>query len=276
MSYDLNSIKNKIAQLSNNGKFSNQKSSTREKAKKLTYFKPTVGQTTDVRFLPYNDGNDQPVQEIAYYDSRKLTPRRIVSPAQWGKADPISELYMEMSKERQPEPIYKFMKELKTKPSWYAWILVRGQEDKGVQIWELNRNQVMSIYSLLANPDYSDENLMDPEKGYDFSVTVTKVGEVEVNKKVFDKKKYDFAVRRKSSPLAKTKTEREELVEQAINIGEYFAQFCMNEDKLKDIVTGFLASLDGSVPTGNEESLAQDNSADDAEDKIASAFDDIE
>jgi len=285
MAYDLESIKNKISQLSSNGRNfgGKDKKGGFEKAKRLTYFKPPVGETTDVRFMPYDDGNGQPIHEVSYYDSRKLTPRRIVAPAQWGKPDPISDLYLSLSKERQSPAVFKLMKELKQKPSWYALVLVRGQEDKGIQVWELNKNQVMSIYGLLAHPDYAEENLMDPETGYDISINVTKVGEVEVGNKMFDKKRYDFAVRRKPSALAKTKVERDKLVAQLFNVGEYFGQFCMNEDKLKDIVTSFLTELDGPTTTGDESSVVGsdsdsdgeddiDFSSKDAEDKISNAF----
>jgi len=273
MTYDIEAIKKKIAQLSNpkNGKGNRDKSSA-----KLTWFKPTLG-LNEVRFMPYDDGNGQPFQQIDYYDSRQLTPRRIVAPVQWGLPDPIAELMAELSKDRQSDVTWQLMRQLRLKESHYAPLIVRGQEEKGIQIWEMGQTVLNQIYAVLAHPDYVDEFLFDAEKGYDFTITVTDSGKTtNFSGKDYMVKNYDPQPRRKPSPLAATAKERQALVDSIPNLGEYFKGFAMSEDKLKQIVVNFLQAktTDGlAAPSSVDERPAQAPS--EASRKIDEAFSDL-
>lgn len=239
MAYDIEKIKNKIRQLNNEKpKASESKSKT---AQKLQFWKPALGMNV-IRILPYDDGNGQPLQEINYYTSKKLVgDRRIIAPAQFGLPDPVADLLESLKPQRAKKEVWNIMKELNMKPSYYAPVLVRGQEEKGVQIWEMKPDMANKIYATLVHPDWVEENLFDPESGYDFTVEVTDSG-TQYNG--FMVKNYVISPRRKPEPLAKKKEDREKLVAQVPNLLEHNKQFVKSEEGLKDLIANFLAQFE--------------------------------
>lgn len=232
MSYNLENLKSKLAAF--NGE--NRKGGAGGDRVKLTYWKPEA--EAEVRFLPYKDSNDQPFQEVAYYDNKKLSDRRMVAPAQFGAEDPINELITELKKDRSKEA-WKMVKELSPKTRYYAPILVRGQEDKGVQIWEFSQTVCKEIYSVLVHQDYRDENLMDPQTGYDFTVTATVIPGKTFNG--YPVKEVKVTPRRKASKIAKTQPEIDKIVKAVPNLEEIFKGQIKPADEIKTLVEGFLA-----------------------------------
>jgi len=275
MTYDINAIKRKIAELS----AKNQKRQS-GKSEKLNYFKPKMG-SQEVRFLPYDDGAGQPFQQIDYYDSKQLSDRRTPAPRQWGLPDPVADLHEELEKDRANDATWKLMKELRIKESHYAPVFVRGQEDKGVQVWELNQTVLNQIYSTLAHPDYEDENMFDAEKGYDFTITCTDSGKTTFfNGKEYPVKNYDVQPRRKPSPLLENEEERNALVESIPDLNAHFKRWVYGEDKLKGMIVNFLSAGQTSAEeTGSEESLEvadQTEVEEQAASKIDEAFSDLD
>lgn len=237
--YNLDAIKAKINQLSGN----RGSNGTKTERTKIVWWKPQLGQH-DIRFLPYQDRNGQPFHEVSYYDSRLLSERRFVAGCQFeDTVDPVFNLLTELKKDRSKEA-WTLWRNLQPKERYYAPILVRGEEDKGVQLWELNSKLVKDIYSVLAHPDYKDENLMDPENGYDFTVTVSPTDKTYAGNPVKDIK---LQPRRKSSPLAKTSDDVEKFVAGIPNLEAYFKAQVKDEDELNAILQNFLAGNGSSV-----------------------------
>lgn len=229
--YDLNAIKRKIEDLSGGQK------AGKTNRPKLNWFKPQIG-TYNIRFLPYQDANGQPFQEVSYYDNKLLSERRFVAPAQFGQEDPIFDLLNELRKDHSKKT-WRLIGMLRPRERFYAPLLVRGEEDKGVQIWEMNSKILKDIYSILAHPDYAEDNLMDPEVGFDFTLNITDSGK-KWNGYVV--KQYDVTVRRKPSPLVKTKKEMDDLVESVPNLEEYFRSLVSSPEWLTQAVENFLSS----------------------------------
>jgi hypothetical protein len=269
MVYDINAIKEKIAKLNNQGGGTNGK----EKKEKIEvkWWKPQVG-LNEVRFVPYENAEGQPFEEIGYYTSEQLTERRIVAPCQWGLSDPIHELKQKLEKERSNDAIWKLMKELRIKDCYFAPVLVRGQEDMGIRIWELNQNILKDVYSILAHPDWQEDNLFDPKNGYDFTINCTETDKKFNNHTI---KKYDVQVRRKSSPLLPTKKERDALLKDFPNIEGYFKQFVMGEAKLKALVTNFLSGAENSSEEEGTDKTPTKDEKKEATSKIDEVFGDI-
>lgn len=274
MSYNLDAIKAKINQLSGNRASSGSK--TTEKTK-VNWWKPQLGQH-DIRFLPYQDRNGQPFHEVSYYDSRLLSERRFVAGCQFeGTTDPVFNLLTELKKDKSKEA-WTLWRNLQPKERYYAPIIVRGEEDKGVQLWELNSKLVKDIYSVLAHPDYKDENLMDPENGYDFTVTVSPTDKTFAGNPVKDIK---LQPRRKPSPLAKSADVSEKIVAAIPNLEAYFKAQTKSEDELNAILQNFLAGNGSSSEVSSEEvEEAKDKTvsaakAKKAKNSIDAAFDDL-
>ncbi len=246
--YNLDAIKAKINQLSGvRGSTNTQKT---EKAK-INWWKPSLGQH-DIRFLPYQDRNGQPFHEVSYYDSRLLSERRFVAGCQFeDTVDPVFNLLTELKKDKSKEA-WMLWRNLQPKERYYAPIIVRGEEEKGVQLWELNSKLVKDIYSVLAHPDYKDENLMDVETGYDFTVTVSPTDKTFAGNPVKDIK---LQPRRKPSPLAKSSEASEKIISGIPNLEAYFKAQVKSEEELRGMLENFLAG------NGSSSEVSEDDEA---------------
>ena len=248
MAYDLEAIKQKIADLS--GGRNGNKDRVR-----LTWFKPSLladgsSNSYEIRFLPYTDKNGQPFEEVSYYDNKELSERRFVAPAQYQMDDPIFDLINELRSENTRET-WRLMNNLRPKDRFYAPILVRGEEERGVQIWELNSKILKDIYSILAHPDYAEDNMMDADEGFDFTL------DVEDSGKKYGKwtvKNYNLTPRRKPSKIARTKKDRDALVNAVPDLESYFKGQVRNAEWLQQIVENFLAKTAGEDGTEDTES----------------------
>ena len=241
MGYNLDAIKAKIAELSG------EKKAGGGGGAKMNWFKPGLGQH-NIRFLPYSDKNGQPFQEIAYYDSKLLSERRFVTPTQFGMEDPVFELLTELKKDRSKES-WSVWKNLQPKERYFAPVVVRGEESKGVQVWELNSRLVKDIYSVLAHPDYKDENLMDAENGYDFTVMVSPTDKTFNGNAV---KEIKLQPRRKPSPLSENDAEKEKLLKGIPNLEAYFKAQVKSKEEMIQMLENFVAGSAGTGENGED------------------------
>lgn len=278
--YNLEAIKARLGEMTKTGEKKEQSD-----LPKFTYFKPEIGET-NIRFLPYSDAKGQPFQEVVYYQSKKLSEKRIVAPAQFGLEDPIAELEVELRKDRSDE-VWNVRKELRGTSRFYAPIIVRGREDEGVQLWELSSKLVQDVYAVLTHEDYASENLMDPYEGYDWTVTAIDSGKKFNGYVVKDIK---FTPRRKSSPIFSSgkgadKTKIEALIAEIPDLNEFYRKIVPATETLKTTIENFLnpstESEDEQVeaggvehgPSNTEKSKKQ---AEAVKSKLDSAFDELE
>lgn len=146
MNVDL--IKNKLNELSTpKGSNSNKKD---EKA--LSFWKPTVGKQL-VRFVPSKNNPDNPFTELYFHYG--IGKRTIISPLNFGEKDPIVEFTKELRKTKEPEN-WKLAKKLEPKMRVFAPVIVRGEEEKGVRLWEFGKEVYQSLLSLAADEEVGD------------------------------------------------------------------------------------------------------------------------
>ena len=252
-----------------------KKANQGKKGPPFPQWKPTLSddgkaRTFNVRFLPYQDQNEQPFQEVSYYDDKSLSPYRLVAPAQFGLEDPIAELVMELRKDRKNKEAWKVIKPLLPKPRYFAPVFVREEADKGVQVWELSPTVCKDIYGVLVSEDYRDEDVTSPEKGFDFQVTVSPSGKTFTNpvtKIVYPVNDVKVLARTKSTRLAKTDEEVRKLVGSIPNLLDIFTKQCKSADELKGMLEGYLA-IDARA-TQNESGTNHTSDADDVMDPNA-------
>jgi hypothetical protein len=229
--YNLDAIKNKINSLTSNNKGA-------EKAK-INWAKFQIG-TYDVRFVPLMDVNGnplaQPFYEVSYYDNKDLSERRFVAPSQFGQEDPIKETAMELAKDKSREA-WLVRKKLTPRERYYAAIVIRGEEEKGLQVWELSPKLCKDIYGILVHPDYADEDMFSPESGYDFTVTVSATDKTFNN---FPVKEIKLQPRRKSNKLLPKKEQVEALLKTVPNFEAYFRAQIKSPEELVEIRDNFL------------------------------------
>lgn len=271
MAYNLDAIKQKLNNLANknNGNRGNRGKEDENKPR-LKYWKPELG-TTDIRVLPFNDGNGQPVQEVLYYDSKLLAERRFVSPSQFGMDDPINDMFVNLnSGPRLDKNVFKMVMQFRAKPSYYVPIIVRGREDEGVMFWELSEKNLQKVYmSTFAHPDYEEEDLTDPEKGYDLTVTASDTGKVfgPQNGKVLE---WSVSPRKKASKLSKEgKEAAQALIDSIPDVKAFFKQYVKSSAKIQELLDNALAGGNSTNSKAHEEGAHRDFDTEDAVDSVA-------
>lgn len=200
--------------------------------------------TYNLRFLPYQDQNEQPFQEVNYYDNKALSQFRLVAPAQFNLEDPIAELVTEMRKDRSNKGAWNVIKGLLPRPRYFAPVLVREEADKGVQIWELSPTVCKEIYAILVSEDYRDEDVTNPEKGYDFQVSVSPSGKMFKQPgtgKEFPVNDVKILARTKPSKLLAKPELSEALIKSIPNLQEIFAKQVQTPEQLRVCLDSYLA-----------------------------------
>ena len=154
MALDLEAIKRRMAQLAGR-QFGAQ-------------WKPKPPSEHYVRIISIPDNDGEPcATRMFYYNIGKFP---IIAPSQFGKADPVQELINKLREDGSPES-KELAKKLYPKPKHYAAVIVRGEEDKGVQLWGFSKGVYQSILGIMMDPDYGD--ISDVEKGHDIKVTLS-------------------------------------------------------------------------------------------------------
>jgi len=243
-SYNLDSIK---AALTKGDKTS---SSTKSGAtNKTVYWKPTIGEH-DIRFLPVQTTSGEPFQEVLYYD--KLAERRIIAPYCFGMPDPIKEQFDELRNSKKHPDGWTIAKHLRAKERFYAVVIVRSEEDKGPQVWEISKDTRDAIYGILSHKDNVDEDMFSPEVGYDFTCSVTPV--IEGGKpRLYNGspvKQINLQARKKPSPLSKDKAQAKKWLDAVPNLEDMFKRQSKNAEELVEVLENFVAKLTSGSPSG--------------------------
>lgn len=144
-------------------KFSNvfQRSSVGYNQNYKKVWKPTAKHV--VRILPNKFDVENPFTELKFH--YKINGKTFLSPASFGKPDPIIEFSETLEEDGDKEQAKKFL----PKPKYFAAVIVRGEEDKGIQYWGFSSKVLQDIVSLLGEEDFND--LYDLQKGVDLSIT---------------------------------------------------------------------------------------------------------
>ena len=163
---DLNKIKSRLDNL-------NQASKPKQTEKKdytLVYWKPKAEGKYQIRFVPSKINKDNPFQEIFMHYGVGKYP--IVALTNWGEDDPIVDFTKKLRKSSESEN-WRLAKQLDPKMRVFAPVVVRGEEDKGVRLFEFSKTIYMELLSIADDEDYGD--FTDVAEGFDFVVNASKV-----------------------------------------------------------------------------------------------------
>lgn len=178
MAIDLEAIKRRVAELSGVKKTSS-----------VQMWKPTVGEYK-IRCLPWKNTPDgQPFAERWFYYIGENAG--ILTPKQFGKSDPIDDLIRKLYSSGKPEDRV-LAKKLAPKMRCYAPVIVRGEEDKGVQIWSFGKLVYQRMLGFFLDEEVGD--ILSPTEGFDLKVTISKQPGKQFNDTTVDPA-------RKSTPL---------------------------------------------------------------------------
>jgi hypothetical protein len=154
MAINFDAIRKRLDNLSGNTK------------KSSSSWKPKEGEEYTVRLLSFPNNDGQPFKELWFYYNIGNNPG-LLTPNQFGKPDPIQELITKLRNEGTKES-YELAKKLYPKMRCYAAVIVRGEEDKGVQIWGFGKQVYQALLGIMLDEDYGD--ITDPESGRDVKV----------------------------------------------------------------------------------------------------------
>ena len=217
MALDFDAIRRKLNRLSGN---------TRSQS---VMWKPTEGEEHTVRLISFPENEGQPFKELWFYYNIP-GQRGLLAPYQFQKKDPIQELITKLRDEGTKES-YEMAKKLYPKMRVYAAVIIRGEEEKGPQIWGFGKTVYQSLLNYMLDEDYGD--ITDPKEGFDIKVTCTKqAGRQWAMTEV--------RPRPRTTPLSKDTKQAKEWTSNIPNPEDIFQ--CKSYDELTKIVNDWLNS----------------------------------
>ena len=158
MAIDLEAIRRRVAELSGIKKTSS-----------VQLWKPTLGEHK-IRCLPWKESPDgQPFIERWFYYLGENAG--ILAPNQFGKPDPINDLIRKLYSSGKPDD-RNLAKKLQPKMRCYAPVVVRGEEDKGVQVWAFGKLVYQRMLGFFLDEDVGD--ILSATEGFDLKVSISK------------------------------------------------------------------------------------------------------
>jgi len=136
---------------------------------KPKFWKPAEGETTTVRLVVFKTESGIPFEERYFYYG--IEKYGILAPFQFGKPDPVNELSRQLKSEGTKES-YELSRKLRPVMRTYALVLVRGEEEAGLQVWQFGKGIYQDLMKTMMDPDYGD--ITDIQEGNDIKITVTK------------------------------------------------------------------------------------------------------
>lgn len=164
MAIDIEAIKRKLAAMNSGG---GQQSGN---PGGLQQWKPDLGEYK-IRVIPWK-GIDpaMPFHERAFYFFGKFG---CLTPEQFGKEDAVAKFRVKLFADaKKDEGLKVVAKQLFPKMYYYAKIIVRGQEDKGIQIWKMSKTSCQRLLGFFIDEDVGD--FTDLVNGCDLKVKVEK------------------------------------------------------------------------------------------------------
>jgi len=225
---DLNLIKNKLNALQTNGQ-------KKEKVDySLTLWKPRAEGKYQIRIVPSKFDKSNPFKEVYLHYGLSKFP--IYALTNWGEKDPIVEFAKQL-RGTNDRTNWQLAKKLDPKMRVFAPVIVRGEEDKGVRLWEFGKETYMQLLALAEDEDYGD--FTDVYEGFDFTLEA-------VNGDVGGRQALKSSIRpkRKTSQLSDDARQIESWLENQPNILELQEKYKKSFDDLKSILQNFLAPED--------------------------------
>jgi|TARA_R110002020_G_scaffold5863_1_gene24136 hypothetical protein len=155
---DLNQIKQKLESLQT-------QSNTNKGNGKSIFWKPSVGKQ-QVRIVPNKYNKSFPFTEMQFYYG--IGQRVMASPMNWGEKDPIQEFTKQLRDSGDKENWY-LAKKLDAKTRIFAPVLVRGEEEEGVKLWQFGKEVYQAFLNLAADAEVGDYT--DVSGGRDIKLT---------------------------------------------------------------------------------------------------------
>jgi len=128
------------------------------------FWRPQDGETT-IRIVPTPDGD--PFKDYWFHYNVGNAPGFLSPKKNFGEDDALDAFVRKLYKEGTEESI-KMAKSLSARQRFFAPVVVRGEEDKGVRVWGFGKMAYEKLLNLVLNPEYGD--ITDSEAGTDLVI----------------------------------------------------------------------------------------------------------
>ena len=231
---DINQIKNRLNSLQNKKGGSQNKE---ERAK--NFWKPAVGKQI-IRVVPSKFDKSNPFKEVLVHYG--IGNRTMISLVNFGEKDPIVEFAKQLAQSGDKEN-WMMSKKLEPKMRVFTPVVVRGEEEKGVRLWEFGKQIYSELLSLADDPDVGDYT--DVIQGRDLTIETTGP---ETNGTGYNQTK--VRVRTKITPLSEDAKDVQKWLAEQPDAHSIFKKYSYEE--MKDALLGWLHPEDA----GTEEAPA--------------------
>ena len=212
---DINSIKQKLDALQS-------KSTGTQKTDYSTIFwRPTVGKQ-QIRIVPSAFNSKNPFTELKFYYG--ITNKVMISPLNFSDKDPIALFAQKLREGEYNKENYVLAKKLDPKTRVFAPVIVRGEEDKGVRLWQFGKLVYEELLSLAVDEEIGDYT--DVSSGRD--LTVETVGPESTGTQY---NKSSVRVRLKTTPLSSDASKVETWLKDQPEPVKLFKRFTFDEMK---------------------------------------------
>ena len=155
------------------------------------FWRPSIGKQ-QIRIVPSAFNSANPFKELKFYYG--ITNKVMISPLNFGEKDPIH-LFSQKLREEYNKENYILAKKLDAKNRVFVPVVVRGEEDKGVRLWQFGKMVYEELLALAVDDEIGDYT--DIVGGRD--LTVETVGPESTGTPY---NKSSVRVRLKTSPLS--------------------------------------------------------------------------
>ena len=156
------------------------------------FWSPTVGKQ-QIRIVPSAYDASNPFTELKFYYG--ITNKVMISPQNFGEKDPIALFAGKLREGEYNKENYVLAKKLDAKNRVFVPVVVRGEEDKGVRLWQFGKLVYEELLALAVDEEIGDYT--DIVNGRD--LTVETVGPESTGTPY---NKSSVRVRLKTSPLS--------------------------------------------------------------------------
>ena len=156
------------------------------------FWRPEDGEQT-IRIVPTPDGD--PFKEYWFHYNLGKNPGFLSPKKNFGEDDPLNDFIRQLYKDGSDESV-KMAKSLSARQRFFAPVIVRGEEDKGVRLWGFGKTAYKELLNLVLNPEYGD--ITDVSQGTDLTIQYGKPPGAQFPQTT-------ITPRRKSSPLSDSK-----------------------------------------------------------------------
>lgn len=184
------------------------------------FWRPSVGKS-QIRVVPSAYNSSNPFKELKIYYG--ITNKVMISPLNFGEKDPIA-LFASKLREEYTKENYVLAKKLDPKVRIFVPVVVRGEEDKGVRLWQFGKQVYEELLALAVDEEIGDYT--DIVEGRD--LTVETVGPESTGTPY---NKSSVRVRLKTSPLSNDASQVETWTSEQPNPETLFKRFTFDEMK---------------------------------------------